>query len=583
MSSPESSSDESSGTITEQTHRDIEAQDPPKKLSYWHRQFDLAGVTPAVREWRYKGSGIAEDPFIVDFLPEDPKNPMKFAVWKKWGITGLQAIAVLAVTFVSTAYSGGIGEVIREFQVGEEIAILGVSLFVLGFAVGPLLWAPLSEMYGRQLLFFITYGCLTAFNAGAAGSQNIWTLIILRFFAGTIGSSPLTNSGGVIADMFTAKDRGLATAIFATAPFLGPSIGPIAGGFLGTAGGWRWVEGLMAAYTGLLWFICTFLVPETYAPILLRRRAEKLSELTGKVYVSKLDAGKPKKTVAQEFKISLSRPWILLFREPIVLLTSLYMAIVYGTLYMMFAAFPIVYQQNRGWSAGVGGLAFLGIAVGMIVAVSYSIWDNTRYAKTMAAHGGNAPAEARLPPALVGSVLLPVGLFWFAWTCGPNIHWIVSIVASGFFATGLVLVFLSLMNYMIDSYVIYAASVLAANSVLRSIFGAAFPLFTTAMYHNLGIHWASSIPAFLALACLPFPFLFYKYGASIRMKCKFAAEAAKVLETMRTRNDHDGPPPGGPLPGKLQQQKQHEDEKLGGKSGEESNRERGTETETETE
>ncbi|OTB11932.1 hypothetical protein K445DRAFT_339148 [Daldinia sp. EC12] len=563
MSSPESSSDESSATITEQHPRDVEAQNPPKKLSYWHRQFDLAGVTPAVKEWRYKGSGTSEDPFIVDFLPDDPKNPMKFAVWKKWGITVLQAFAVLAVTFVSTAYSGGIGEVIREFQVSEEIAILGVSLFVLGFAVGPLLWAPLSEMYGRQLLFFITYGALTAFNAGAAGSQNIWTLIILRFFAGTIGSSPLTNSGGVIADMFTAKDRGLATAIFATAPFLGPSIGPIAGGFLGTAGGWRWVEGLMACYTGLLWFLCSFLVPETYAPILLRRRAEKLSELTGNVYVSKLDAGKPKKTVSQEFKISLSRPWILLFREPIVLLTSLYMAIVYGTLYMMFAAFPIVYQQNRGWSAGVGGLAFLGIAVGMIVAVTYSIWDNTRYAKTMAAHGGNAPAEARLPPALVGSILLPIGLFWFAWTCGPNIHWIVSIVASGFFATGLVLVFLSLMNYMIDSYVIYAASVLAANSVLRSIFGAAFPLFTTAMYNNLGIHWASSIPAFLALACLPFPFLFYKYGARIRMKCKFAAEAAKVLEKMRARNDHDGPP--GP-PGNPQQQP----EKLE-KSGEESN------------
>ncbi|KAI1654523.1 MFS general substrate transporter [Daldinia decipiens] len=556
-SSPESSSDESSATITEEQppRHDVEAQTPNEKLSYWHRQFDLPGVTPAVMEWKYRGSGTTDDPFIVDFLPDDPKNPVKFSTAKKWGITALQAIAVLAVTFVSTAYSGGIGEVVREFRVDEEIAILGISLFVLGFAVGPLLWAPLSEMYGRQLLFFITYGCLTAFNAGAAGAPNIQALIILRFFAGTIGSSPLTNSGGVIADMFTAKDRGLATAIFATAPFLGPSIGPIAGGFLGTAGGWRWVEGLMACFTGLLWFICTFLVPETYAPILLRRRAEKLSEMTGKVYVSKLDAGKPKKTVGQEFKIALSRPWILLFREPIVLLTSLYMAIVYGTLYMMFAAFPIVYQQNRGWSAGVGGLAFLGIAVGMLVAVSYSIWDNTRYAKTMAAHGGNAPAEARLPPALLGSILLPVGLFWFAWTCGPNVHWIVSIIASGFFATGLVLVFLSLMNYMIDSYVIYAASVLAANSVLRSIFGAAFPLFTTAMYNNLGIHWASSIPAFLALACLPFPFLFYKYGKSIRMKCKFAAEAAKVLEKMRTRNDHSVPPgpPGSPVkPEKLE-------------------------------
>ena len=127
-----------------------------------------------------------------------------------------------------------------------------------------------------------------------------------------------------------------------------------------------------------------------------------------------------------------------------------------------------------------------------------------------------------------------LGLFWFAWTNGPSVHWVVSIIASGFFATGLVLVFLSLMNYLIDSYVMFAASVLAANSVIRSLFAAAFPLFTTYMYENLGIHWASSIPAFLSLACMPFPYLFWRYGAAIRSKCKFAAEAAQVLERMRS-------------------------------------------------
>ncbi|KAH9883905.1 major facilitator superfamily transporter [Xylariomycetidae sp. FL2044] len=542
MSSPTPESSSSSVTMTEADH-DVESSSPPKKLSYFQRQFDQAGVTPAVLEWEYRGKGSEADPFVVDFLPDDPKNPLKFPEWKKWFITGLQAIAVLAVAFVSTAFSGGITEVVAEFQIDSEIAILGISLFVVGFAVGPLMWAPLSELYGRQVLFFITYMALTAFNAGAAGAQNIQTLIILRFFAGTFGSSPLTNAGGVIADMFLAKQRGLATAIFATAPFLGPSIGPIVGGFLGQSAGWRWVEGLMAAFTGVLWITCSLLVPETYAPILLRRRAQKLSEITGHVYVSKMDAGRPKKTLGQEFKVALSRPWILLFREPIVLLTSLYMAIVYGTLYLMFAAFPIVFQAQRGWSPGIGGLAFLGIAVGMMFSVGYSIYDNNRYAKVAEKAGGHAPAEARLPPAIIGAVLLPVGLFWFAWTNGPEIHWIVPIIASAFFAAGLVLVFLSLMNYLIDSYTIYAASVLAANSVLRSLFGAAFPLFTTAMYENLGVHWASSIPAFLALACLPFPFLFYKYGDTIRMKCKYAAEAAEVMAKMRTRTDDRPVPP----------------------------------------
>lgn len=381
---------------------------------------------------------------------------------------------------------------------------------------------------------------LTAFSAGAAGAQNIETLIILRFFAGAFGSSPLTNSGGVIADMFSASERGLAGAVFAVAPFLGPCIGPIVGGFLGEAEGWRWVEGVMAIFTGVLWIVVCAVVPETYAPVLLRKRATKLSKVTGKQYVSKFDFHNTK-SVAGQFKVALLRPWVLLFREPIVLLTGIYIAIIYGTLYMMFAAFPIVFQQYRGWSAGIGGLAFCGVAVGMVLAVVYAIFDNKRYLRVAAAHGGAAPPEARLPPAILGSVLLPVGLFWFAWTNGPSIHWIVPIIAAGCFATGLVLVFLSLLNYLIDSYVIYAASVLAANAVLRSLFGAAFPLFTTYMYKDLGLHWASSIPAFLALACMPFPYLFWKYGAAIRHKCKFSAEAAHVLEMMRQQHDPTAP------------------------------------------
>lgn len=133
--------------------------------------------------------------------------------------------ATLAVAFVSSAYSGGVEQILATFNVGEEVVTLGISLFVLGFAIGPLLWAPMSELYGRQVLFIGTYAMLTAFNAGAAGSPNIQSLLILRFFAGAFGSSPLTNAGGVIADMFPASQRGLAMSVFAAAPFLGPTLG----------------------------------------------------------------------------------------------------------------------------------------------------------------------------------------------------------------------------------------------------------------------------------------------------------------------------------------------------------------------
>jgi len=514
---------------------DVESQNQMSKDKVSHFQIVRSHslVTPAVLHHHYKGSGTEEDPYLAEFIPNDPRNPMLFPLWKKWTITMMVSFAALGVGFVSSAYTGSVAQIIAEFQCSTEVATLGLSVFVLGFAIGPLLWAPMSELYGRQLLFVSTYAILAAFNAGAAASQNIYTLIILRFFARAFGSSPLTNAGGVIADMFTANQRGLGMAVFASAPFLGPVIGPIVGGFVGETVGWRWVEGIMAMFTGAIWLAGSLYIPETYHPVFLQKRAAALSKQTGKKYISILERQRGKTTPAQAFAKSLARPWILLFVEPIVILISIYMAILYGSLYMLFGAFPVVFQEYRGWSQGIGGLAFMGVAVGMTAGVTYTIFDNKRYANVEKAHNGEAPAEARLPPAMVGAVAIPLGMFWFAWTNYPSIHWIVCIIATVPFGFGVTLVFLSGMNYLIDSYTIYAASVLAANSVLRSLFGAAFPLFTTQMYRSLGIHWASSIPASLALACLPSPFLFYKYGEAIRMKCKYAAQAHETMVQMR--------------------------------------------------
>ncbi len=248
----------------------------------------------------------------------------------------------------------------------------------------------------------------------------------------------------------------------------------VLGGFTGDAVGWRWVEGVMAIFTGVIVIVGIIIYPETYAPVLLRWRAEKLSKVTGMVYRSKFE----EKSQVQLFlllKTCLSRPWIFLFREPIVFLLSLYMAIIYGVLYMLFGAFPIVYQEQRGWSTGVSGLAFIGVAIGFVIGVSYSVWDNRRYSKLVDECAGQpVPPEARLPPAIIGAFALPIGLFCFAWTNYPSIHFMVSIATCVPFGFGLLLVFLALMTYLIDAYLMYAASVLAANSILRSLFGAAF-------------------------------------------------------------------------------------------------------------
>ncbi|BEJ12717.1 hypothetical protein CspHIS471_0211770 [Cutaneotrichosporon sp. HIS471] len=281
---------------------------------------------------------------------------------------------------------------------------------------------------------------------------------------------------------------------------------------------------------GVVFVILALFTPETYAPTLLRQRANTLSKATGKVYRYRADAQKPLE-IGPLFRAALLRPWRFLL-EPIVLILSIYIAVIYGTLYLNFAAYPIIFQQMRGWSGGEQGLAFLGIAGGVVIAIAVTLlMVNKAYVKA-SQQKGTPPPEERLPPAFMAGVMCVIGLAGFAATCGPNVHWIASILFGIPFGFGMVIIFLSTMGYLVDSYTIYAASVLAANSVLRSLFGAAFPLFTPKMYAKLGVHWAAAIPGFLALICVPFPLIFYKYGAQIRARCKYASDAERTMKQL---------------------------------------------------
>jgi hypothetical protein len=270
----------------------------------------------------------------------------------------------------------------------------------------------------------------------------------------------------------------------------------------------------------VFWILGFAIVPETYAPVLLSARAKTLSRVTGMVYRSHFELQGASLPFTEKMKVALTRPWRFLFGEPIVFLLSLYLSIVYAILYLLFAAFPVVYQQKRGWSQGVGGLAFAGVAVGVFAAVLANFYINNLYQRLK-----HPTPESRLPPAMIGGVAVTVGLFWFAWTNGPSVHWLVSISASGVFGFGMVLIFVAISSYLVDAYLMYAASVLAGGTIMRSLLAAAFPMFTPYMYSRLGIHWASSIPAFLSLACAPLPFIFYFYGASVR-KHSVAARGA---------------------------------------------------------
>ncbi|KAK8865607.1 hypothetical protein IAR55_000751 [Kwoniella newhampshirensis] len=496
------------------------------KKRVWRRY-----VTPfeSIMARKYQGSGTTEDPYIVDWIPGDVEDPQNWPATYKWTTIIIVSWVTLAVALSSSAYSGGVISLRSDFHASQELLIAGISLFVVGFAFGPLIWAPLSEVFGRRNIYIVSYIFLTIWTAASAGSPNVGSLLVFRFLAGFFGSSPLANAGGTISDVLDANQRGLGMALFSAAPFLGPSLGPITGGFLGLTQGWRWIEGFLAIFCGVLLMVVVIGAPETYAPVLLRQRAAKLSKITGKVYRFRADAKQPLQP-AQMFKMSLIRPWKFLFLEPIVLIMSVYTALIYGILYLFFAAYPIIFQRGHGWNTGIGGLAFLGVLVGTILSVILSVFvSNPQYVATAKRKGGRADPEDRLPPAMWGGVLIVIGLAGTAATDGPDVHWIAPIIFGVPFGCGIIVVFLSVLGYLVDSYTIYAASVLAANSVLRSLFGAAFPLFTTQMFEAIGVHWGVALPGFLALACIPATFVFYKYGAKIRAKCKYSADAERQM------------------------------------------------------
>ncbi|KAI0160640.1 MFS transporter [Xylariaceae sp. FL1272] len=476
----------------------------------------------------YSGSGTQSDPYIVEFTADDPNNPQNWSPARKWSIASLATIAVFAVTLTSGAYSSSRQQIAAEFDINNEEFAAGISLFVVGFAIGPALWGPLSELYGRRIIFHVTTGAVVTFIAATAGCHSIAELLVFRLLSGAFGASPLTNSGAILSDLFSSRERGLAYAFFSTAPFLGPILGPTFGGFVTMSIGWRWVQGILSIFIGTVWITGLIILPETYAPTILRRIASDLAKKDGMSYITVLEKNNVGARASEVFSKALKRPWVLLFREPIVIVAATYLAIIYATTYMFIPAFPIVYQQHRGWNAGIGGLAFLGIAVGTVIGLIYAIFDDRRYLRLK----GDITPESRLPGSLAGAVALPIGLFAFAWTNSPSIHWSASIILSAPFGFGSVMVFLPVLNYLVDTYTIYTASVLSAAAILRALIGAAFPLFTTQLFNNLGIHWASSIPGFLTLACLPFPFVMYKYGPALRMKCKYAAEAALMLQQL---------------------------------------------------
>ncbi|KAH7254440.1 hypothetical protein MRS44_016882 [Fusarium solani] len=460
---------------------------------------------------------------LVDFDgPDDPYRPMNWPTKKKVLTTLLYGLVTMSATWASSSYSAGTAQVAEHFHVSKQVSTLGTTIFLLGFGIGPLLWAPLSEVYGRRLAVLIPMFIAISFSFGSATAKDFQTLMLTRFFGAFFASAPVTNTGGVLGDLFSPSERGIAMAGYAMAVVGGPVLGPIVSAAVvqEPSLGWRWAEYLTGIVQVIFLTLAVIFVDESYPPRLLVYKARRLRHETGNwaLHAKFEEWDVSISQLAQKF---LVRP-VQLLSTPICFLVALYASFCYGILYMQLGAIPIIFGEIKGWGLLVSELPFLCIFIGAVLGCGANVYNQLLYNKAYHAAGNRAVPEKRLPPMMIGSFVFCGGQFLTGWTAQKDIHWVVPCIGLVLLGTGFFTIFQAALNYLVDTFQTYAASAVAANTFLRSCFAAAFPLVITPMYHNIGVGPSSSITGGFAALLIPVPFVFYRYGKRIRARSKWS-------------------------------------------------------------
>ncbi|KAJ2898666.1 putative cycloheximide resistance protein [Zalerion maritima] len=465
----------------------------------------------------------------------DPENPMNWTDTTRNTTCACLAFLSFVAPLGSSICAPGVTSIMIEFRnTSLVLATLVVSIYVLGFAFGPLLFAPLSELVGRLPAYHISNVGFVAFTVACALAPTLNTLVAFRFLEGFFGCVVLTNGSGTMMDMTPQEKRGRYVALVSIGPLLGPILGPVVGGFVADGLGWRWTFWILAILIGAVMIAMMLFMKESYAPIILDRKAEKLRKETGNMELrSKLGEGL---TAGRLFWRSIARPLRLLALSPINLMVALYVAVVYGYIYLMLTTVSAVFRDNYGFSTKLTGLAYLGLGIGSMVGVCASSVASDKAVQRRQAEiehevelssstalgdtekTTEVEPEVRLQFVLVGGFLLPIGFFFYGWVVYYHVHWFVPIFAMVFIGAGNMILFMGLVMYLVDSAGMYAASALAANSLIRSIAGAFLPLAGLPMFEALGFGWGNSVLGFIALVMAPIPFLLKKYGAWLRAK-----------------------------------------------------------------
>ncbi|CAF9903865.1 MAG: hypothetical protein ALECFALPRED_003017 [Alectoria fallacina] len=435
-----------------------------------------------------------KDPNLVSWdSPDDPENPKNWTFGRKWAATIVVSSFTLISPVSSSMVAPALTSISKEFGITNEVeSQLVLSVFVLAYAIGPLFLGPLSEIYGRVPVLQLSNLVYLVFNIACGASRNKGEMIAFRFLSGLGGSAPLA--------------------------------GPIAGGFITQNTTWRWAFWATSIADGAIQVMGLLFLKETYPPKLLHAKAEKLRKDTGNAALH-TEFEHPERTLANTMKRSLIRPFKLLGTQPIVQALAMYMAYLYGLMYLVLSTFPALWEKQYHESIGIGGLNYISLGVGFFLGTQICAPVNDRIYRRLKKRNDNVGRpEFRIPLMIPGSLLVPIGLFIYGWSSQYHTHWIGPNIGAALFAAGVIIGFQCIQTYLVDSYTRFAASAIAAATVLRSLAGFGFPLFAPSMYDALHYGWGNSLLGFIAIGLgVPAPFLLWFFGRKLRERSPFAA------------------------------------------------------------
>lgn len=454
---------------------------------------------------------------LVQWDGDDRENVKSAPLWYRILIALIMTFSAVCVTANSSSWAIVANGMTEEFDTTRIIADLGVSVFTFAVALGPLFGGPLTETYGRRPVYTVAITLQLGFQFMVSFGNSIPLMYVGRMFTGLFGSVFLCMVPAIIGDLFDPLELGFYMNICSVGIFAGPMLGPLICSFA-ILGGLRWPLHALTIWTGAATVLLILVCPETYEPKLLQMKAKRLRKSTGdNMFRAKREIAE-KMPILTKISITAKRPVQLFLMEPMMTLLCIYSGFLISIVYFFSISFPEVFADVYGFNEQESGLSFLGIILGNLVA---GIWEALRQ-RRLAPKLAQAEPEDRLMQMIIGSVLVPIGLFMFAWTIYPSVHWIVPMIATFIFGAGSYLTMNTIVSYIVAAFKQYSASAVACNVFVRCLMSGAFPLFTIQMIDRLGFHWANSLIGFIAVLLAPSSFLLYKFGSILRAKSRFA-------------------------------------------------------------